>query len=178
VSPREIADIRAKAGRLIAQAGHLKNAEQNAEKNGFLDDVAIDYRGVGYIYAITEKGIDKVSFQQYNPEKHQALTYSELIEYRRQSPQLINDAEIIASINKGVGLEKVNTFITDILKIINESGSKQEAYTSLKSVYDRAAINQLSQQEYLALKDIATMVENVGLDTIFKTTNISNNANL
>lgn len=178
VSPREIADIRAKAGRLIAQAGHLKNAEQNAEKNGFLDDVAIDYRGVGYIYALTEKGIDKVSFQQYNPEKHQALTYSELIEYRRQSPQLVNDAEVIASINKGVGLEKINSFITDILKIINESGSKQEAYTSLKSVYDRAAINQLSQQEYLALKDIATMVENVGLDTIFKTTNISNNANL
>ena len=67
VSPREIADIRAKAGRLIAQAGHLKNAEQNAEKNGFLDDVAIDYRGVGYIYAITKKGLDKVSFQQYNP---------------------------------------------------------------------------------------------------------------
>jgi hypothetical protein len=27
VSPKEIADIRAKAGRLIAQAGHLKNAE-------------------------------------------------------------------------------------------------------------------------------------------------------
>ena len=140
--------------------------------------MAIDYRGVGYIYAITEKGIDKVSFRQYNPEKHQALTYSELIEYRRQSPQLINDAEAIASINKGVGLEKVNSFITDILKIINESGSKQEAYTSLKAVYDRAAVNQLSQQEYLALKDIATMVENVGLDTIFKTTNISNNANL
>lgn len=178
VSPREIADIRAKAGRLIAQAGHLKNAEQNAEKNGFLDDVAIDYRGVGYIYAITEKGLDKVSFQQYNPQKHRALTYSELIEYRRQSPQLINDAEVIASINKGVGLEKVNSFITDILKIINESGSKQEAYTSLKAVYDRADAKQLSQQEYLALKDIAAMVENVGLDTIFKTTNISNNANL
>ena len=101
-----------------------------------------------------------------------------MIEYRRQSPQLINDAEVIASINKGVGLEKVNSFITDILKIINESGSKQEAYTSLKEVYDRADAKQLSQQEYLALKDIAAMVEHVGLDTIFKTTNISNNANL
>jgi hypothetical protein len=144
VSPREIADIRAKAGRLIAQAGHLKNAEQNAEKNGFLDDVAIDYRGVGYIYAMTEKGIDKVSFQQYNPDKHQALTYSELIEYRRQSPQLINDAEVIASINKGVGLEKINTFITDILKVVNDASSKQEAYTSLKAMYGKDAVGQLS----------------------------------
>lgn len=178
VSPREIADIRAKAGRLIAQAGHLKNAEQNAEKNGFLDDVAIDYRGVGYIYAITEKGIDKVSFRQYNPEKHQALTYSELIEYRRQSPQLINDAEVIASINKGVGLEKINTFITDILKIVNDSSSKQEAYTSLQAMYGKDAVGQLSTQDYAAIKDIAQMVEHVGLDTIFKTTNISNNANL
>lgn len=178
VSPREIADIRAKAGRLIAQAGHLKNAEQNAEKNGFLDDVAIDYKGSGYIYAITDKGIDKISFRDYNPEKHQALTYSELIEYRRQSPQLINNAEVIASINKGVGLEKINTFITDILKIVNDSSSKQEAYTSLQSMYGQAAVNQLSTQDYLAIKDIATMVEKVGLDTIFKTTNISNDANL
>jgi hypothetical protein len=144
VSPKEIADIRAKAGRLIAQAGHLKNAEQNAEKNGFLDDIAIDYKGSGYIYAITDKGIDKISFRDYDPEKHQALTYSELIEYRRQSPQLINNAEVISSINKGVGLEKINTFITDILKIVNDSSSKQEAYTSLQSIYGKAAVNQLS----------------------------------
>jgi hypothetical protein len=43
-----------------------------------------------------------------------------------------------------VGLEKINTFITDILKIVNDSSSKQEAYTSLQSIYGKAAVNQLS----------------------------------
>jgi elongation factor Ts len=55
-----------------------------------------------------------------------------------------NDAEVIASINKGVGLEKINTFITDILKVVNDASSKQEAYTSLKAMYGKDAVGQLS----------------------------------
>jgi len=123
VSPREIADIRAKAGRIVAQAGHLKKAEEFVEKNNALDDIAIDHKGS--IYAITDKGVEKILFSKYDPEKHQALTYSELIEYRRQSPQLINNADVIASISRGIGVEKINSYIQDILDKVGQSETKQ-----------------------------------------------------
>lgn len=178
VSPREIANIRAKAGRIIAQAGHLKRAEQSAEKNGYLDDIAVDAKGIGYIYALTDKGIEKVSFTRYNPEKHQALTYGDLVEYRRQSPQLINDADIISAINKGTGVEQANDYIMKILDAVKSTGSKQEAYESLSTIIGRENARRMSTMDHAAIRDIALMADNIGLDTLFKTTRISNDENL
>lgn len=175
VSPREIADIRAKAGRIVAQAGHLKKAEEFVEKNDALDDIAIDHKGS--IYAITDKGIEKVLFSKYDPEKHQALTYSELIEYRRQSPQLINNADVIASISRGIGVEKINGYIQDILDKIGQSETKQEAVESLGSIYG-SAVKNMSVMEFAAIKDLYAIKDKVGMDMLLKTTKVSKNSNL
>lgn len=175
VSPREIADIRAKAGRIVAQAGHLKKAEEFVEKNDALDDIAIDHKGS--IYAITDKGVEKVLFSKYDPEKHQALTYSELIEYRRQSPQLINNADVIASISRGIGVEKINSYIQDILDKVGQSETKQEAIESLGSIYG-SAVKNMSVMEFAAIKDLYTIKDKVGMDMLLKTTKVSKDSNL
>lgn len=175
VSPREIADIRAKAGRIVAQAGHLKKAEEFVEKNDALDDIAIDHKGS--IYAITDKGVEKILFSKYDPEKHQALTYSELIEYRRQSPQLINNADVIASISRGVGIEKINSYIQDILDKVGQSETKQEAIESLGSIYG-SAVKNMSVMEFAAIKDLYAIKDKVGMDMLLKTTKVSKDSNL
>lgn len=175
VSPREIADIRAKAGRIVAQAGHLKKAEESVEKNDALDDIAIDHKGS--IYAITDKGVEKILFSKYDPEKHQALTYSELIEYRRQSPQLINNADVIASISRGVGVEKINSYIQDILDKVGQSETKQEAIESLGSIYG-SAVKNMSVMEFAAIKDLYAIKDKVGMDMLLKTTKVSKDSNL
>lgn len=175
VSPREIADIRAKAGRIVAQAGHLKKAEESVEKNNALDDIAIDHKGS--IYAITDKGVEKVLFSKYDPEKHQALTYSELIEYRRQSPQLINNADVIASISRGIGVEKINSYIQDILDKVGQSETKQEAIESLGSIYGNAVKN-MSVMEFTAIKDLYAIKDKVGMDMLLKTTKVAKDSNL
>lgn len=175
VSPREIADIRAKAGRIVAQAGHLKKAEEFVEKNDALDDIAIDHKGS--IYAITDKGVEKILFSKYDPEKHQALTYSELIEYRRQSPQLINNADVIASISRGIGVEKINSYIQDILDKVGQSETKQEAIESLGSIYG-SAVKNMSVMEFAAIKDLYAIKDKVGMDMLLKTTKVSKDSNL
>jgi hypothetical protein len=175
VSPREIADIRAKAGRIVAQAGHLKKAEEFVEKNDALDDIAIDHKGS--IYAITDKGVEKILFSKYDPEKHQALTYSELIEYRRQSPQLINNADVIASISRGIGIEKINSYIQDILDKVGQSETKQEAIESLGSIYG-SAVKNMSVMEFAAIKDLYAIKDKVGMDMLLKTTKVSKDSNL
>ena len=175
VSPREIADIRAKAGRIVAQAGHLKKAEEFVEKNDALDDIAIDHKGS--IYAITDKGVEKILFSKYDPEKHQALTYSELIEYRRQSPQLVNNADVITSISRGIGVEKINSYIQDILDKVGQSETKQEAIESLGSIYG-SAVKNMSAMEFTAIKDLYAIKDKVGMDMLLKTTKVSKDSNL
>lgn len=179
VDPLEIAQIRAKAGRLIAQAGHLKKAEEHAFAKNALDDVAVDHRG--FIYALTKKGVERVAFSKFNPEKHQALTYSELVELRRQSPQLINDYQSISVISRATSIEETNKFIYDILDKIKESETKTEAVTTLRAIDARVGgsrVKAMSDADFMALKDIAYLADKVGLDTVFKTSQLSQNSNL
>lgn len=174
--PREIAEMRAKAGRLVAQAGHLKKAEDHAFQKSALDDIAVDQKG--YIYAQTKKGIEKISFSKYNPAIHQALTYGELVEERRQSPQLINDRDVISAIGRATSIEETNKFIYEILDKVKTSKTKVEAIESLKSITGRYAAGQMTQAEYLALKDIATAADIVGLGTFFETSQLHKNSNM
>lgn len=175
-SPREIAQIRAKAGRLIAQAGHLKKAEEHAFAKSALDDIAVDQKG--YIYAQTKNGVEKISFSKYNPAIHQALTYGELVEERRQSPQLINDSDVISAIGRATSIEETNKFIYEILDKVKTSKTKVEAIESLKSITGRYAAGQMTQSEYLALKDIAQAADIVGLGTFFETSQLHKNSNM
>ena len=95
------------ANRIIKQSDYLDKAIDFADKNESLNDIAVDPRG--YIYAIDESGkVEKVRFNQFNTNKHQAWTYGELAEYRRNSPDLINNSDIITSIGNSVGIEKIN----------------------------------------------------------------------
>ena len=174
--PREIAEMRAKAGRLVAQAGHLKKAEDHAFQKSALDDIAVDQKG--YIYAQTKKGIEKISFSKYNPAIHQALTYGELVEERRQSPQLINDRDVIATIGRATSIEETNKFIYEILDKVKTSKTKVEAIESLKSITGRYAAGQMTQAEYLALKDIAQAADIVDLGTVFETSQLHKNSNM
>lgn len=174
--PREIAEMRAKAGRLVAQAGHLKKAEDHAFQKSALDDIAVDQKG--YIYAQTKKGIEKISFSKYNPAIHQALTYGELVEERRQSPQLINDRDVIATIGRATSIEETNKFIYEILDKVKTSKTKAEAIESLKSITGRYAAGQMTQAEYLALKDIAQAADIVDLGTVFETSQLHKNSNM
>jgi hypothetical protein len=179
VDPLEIAQIRAKAGRLIAQAGHLKKAEEHAFAKNALDDIAVDHRG--FIYALTKKGVERVAFSKFNPDKHQALTYSELVELRRQSPQLINDYQSISVISRATSIEETNKFIYEILDKVKESETKTEAVTTLRAIDARVGGNRvkaMSDADFMALKDIAYMADKVGLDTVFKTSQLSQNSNL
>ena len=98
------------ANRIIKQSDYLDKAIDFADKNESLNDVAVDSNG--YIYAVGDSGkVEKIRFDKFNINKYQALTYGELAEYRRNSPDLINNSDIIKSIGNSIGIEKINKFI-------------------------------------------------------------------
>lgn len=173
---KRIADIRTKATTLISHAGFLAKAEEHIVNQEAMGDVAVDHKG--FIYAINQKGeVQKVPFAKFNRQKHQALTYGELIELRRESPQLINDTDVMTTINRGIGTTKINSFIQDILSKVGSAENKQEAYELLSTLKGSKA-QQLPTADYLAIKDLATIANQVGVDMLFKTTRVSNDPNL
>ncbi len=177
VNSQTLASIRSDANRIIKQSKFLDNAFEMANKNGTFGDVAIDPNG--YIYAYTKEGtVKKVRFNEFDNKKYQALSYSELIEYRRNAPDAIDNSDMIQAIGQSVGIEKINKFIQDILTKVGTSENKQEAYESLKYLIGNAKAGQLTQEKYAALRAVASAADQVGLDTIFKTGEYSKNSNV
>jgi hypothetical protein len=65
-----------------------------------------------------------------------------------------------------------------ILDAVKSTGSKQEAYESLSTIIGKENARRMSTMDHAAIRDIALMADNIGLDTLFKTTRISNDENL
>ena len=176
ISPREISEVRKMANRIIKQSDYLDKAIDFADKNESLNDVAVDSNG--YIYAVGDSGkVEKIRFDKFNINKYQALTYGELAEYRRNSPDLINNSDIIKSIGNSIGIEKINKFIQDILDKVGESENKTEAYAMLKTILPNGP-RQMSQQDYDALIALSQASGQIGLDTLFKTSELNKNSNV
>lgn len=177
VSSQTLAALRSDANRIIKQSDYLNKAFDVANKNGTLGDTAVDQNG--YIYAYDSEGkVQKIQFKKYDASKYQALTYSELIEYRRNAPDAIDNADMIKTVGQSVGTEQINKFIQDILTKIGTTETKQEAYQSLKNMLGSAQAGQLTQEKYDALKTVAEAADQIGLDAIFKTGEYSKNSNV
>lgn len=176
ISSSQLASVRSMANRIIKHSSYLDTAISTAKDNKALGDTAVDRDG--FIYATDQDGkLQKVAFNKFDTSKYNALSYAELAEYRRNSPDLINNSDIIKTIQSGIGSEKINDFIQGILSKIGQSETKQEAYESIASIQ---GINPktISNQELSALQSVAEAAQQIGLDSIFKTEQFRKNSNV
>lgn len=168
VSSTELALLRSEANRIIKQSQYLDKSIEYAQKNESLGDIAIDQNG--YIFALDAEGkVKKVEFKKYDTNNFQALTYGELAELRRNSPELVNNYDIIQTIGSSIGVQKINDFIQNILSKVGESQNKQEAYETLGALLGKANVKQMSQQEYNAIVGLSQVYDKMGADAVFKT---------
>lgn len=181
IDRNELARLRSMTNSVLQHSDQLKTAQQFADKNMSLDDVAIDQNG--YIYAYNQNGkVSKVSFSDFDPENYQALSVGELIEYRRNSPDAVGNSDIIKTIGNSVGIEKINTFIQDILSKVGSTSSHREAMETLKDLMTSAGSPQelkyMSVEEYDAIRRTAAAAKQIGLDTLFATERSTENSNI
>lgn len=175
VSSSEVQAINAQINRVVQNAKYLEAAEKQAIKNDALADVAVDDKG--YMYVMTEKGLDKKHFSKFNAEKEQALTVSDLINYRKNVPSLAFNNDYIQTISTSIGTTKIQEYITGILSSIGDSTSATDAYTNLATILGRDA-KKLTEQEYKALASMAQVAQQVGLDAVLKESIKSKDSNM
>ena len=167
VNKRQLYALQAYANRIVKQSEYLENAEKRADQNGALDEFAVDSKG--YLYVPTEEGgVQKVHASQFNASQQRALTVGELIEYRRFSPDLVDDTSIATTIGNNIGIEKINDYIQGILKAVGSTDDASEAYVNLGSIVGRAAARKPNEQQMAAMKELYELAQQIGPDAIFK----------
>lgn len=166
ISNRQIRSLQAYANQIIRQSEYLQDAEKIADKNNAFGEVAVSARG--FLYILDKSGkINRIHASKYNPEKQQALTVGELIEHRKFNPTEVDDSEIATTISTCIGIDKINDYISGIIKTIGESVDQREAYEDLATIVGKKA-KKPSNTQYEDLQSLYTLYQKLGPDAIFK----------
>lgn len=136
-------------------ANFNKNEYDNAFKivseNGGINEVAINDRG--QLYCMNQKGDFKlltIEQLKQNPE-YQALTNSELLNFRAYYPQMAYNNDILKVVQNGIGMESINKMIKDIISNLGTTSISKEGYSSKQA---NQIINGISLLQEAILKGV------------------------
>lgn len=169
-------ELQSLANRIIQNNKYMDEAVKRAETNGAIDDYAIDQ--VGFIYTADQKGqIKKIAFSDFDPSKNRALSINELIQYRRFSPDMAYDVDSVNTIGNSVGIDKINSYIIDIINKVGTASTKSQAFVELSSLLGKSAKEPSSTQKQ-ALESLSDVLNKQGLDLFVKVTTEQKTANM
>ena len=178
VSPAAIRGLEAQANRIIQQANYLNRAENFAEKNQAMGEIAVGSKG--QLYTQDEDGnIRTDGMSEYDPEKHgYALTVGDLIEQRKFNPNKAYDTDLTQTINNNIGMQKITEYIQGIIKTVGDSQTTSEAYTDLASYIGKEYAKRPTEAQLKNLQNLAEALQQLGPDAIFKNKQIMKSRNL
>ena len=177
ISNRQIRNLQSYANQIIKQSEYLTRAENTAEKNNALSEIAVSARG--YLYVPDENGsIKQIHASKFDPENQQALTVGELIEHRKFNPSEVDDSDIATTIGTNIGIDKINDYIQDIIKTVGEASNTSEAYTDLAQLFGREAAKRPTAQQQEQIQNLYSLYQTLGPDAIFKIKESSSSKNI
>lgn len=167
------ANIASKYLQVLSQmniANFNKNEYDNAFKivsnNGGLNEVAINDRG--QLYCISQDGDFKlltVEQLKENPD-YQALTNSELLNFRAYYPQMAYNNDILKVVQNGIGMDSINKMIKEIINNLGTTSVSKEGYSSKQA---NQIINGVSLLQDAILKGVMyENTSNMSIDGLYK----------
>lgn len=178
VNKSALYSLQAEANRIVQQHSYLKKAEETAEKNEAIGEIAVGDKG--QLFTLSNNGdITQVSSSEYDVSKHgHALTVGELIEHRKFNPSQAFDSQITQVVRANLGMTKINDWITKIIKSVGSADTTNEAYTDLASYVGQEAAKRPTESQLKALQDMYGTLQQLGPEAIFKTTDRQKQKNL
>ena len=177
ISSRIVRKIEAQINRVVQQATYLQKAEDRAQTNDALGEIAVGDRGE--LFVVDGQDIKKVSIGDYNIEKHgPALTVNELIEQRKFNPTQAYDTDITTAIGNNIGMSKISDYIQKIVASVGSSETSSEAYIDLAGIVGREAVKRPSEVQLQTIQQLSRLAQTMGMDAIFKETNFMKQENV
>lgn len=138
------------------------NAFDIVSKNGGINELAINDRG--QLYCVNQEGDFRLLTlgELKQNSDYQALTNSDLLYYRYESPKLANNNDLIKVVKNGIGMETVTKMIQDNISNLGTSTESNEGYI-------RTQANQLINglQDFMKAQDQAGDY-NASVDNLYK----------
>ena len=108
-------------------------AYDKVSSNGGINEVAINERG--YLYCTNGEDFKLMTIDQLKDSngEYQALTNSELLQYRAHNTSFANKNQMLYIVKNGIGIETINKLINDSIGNLGSSSDSQEGYSSTKS---------------------------------------------
>lgn len=147
----EMYKISALSNRVIQNSKYMDKAVEQATNNDALEQYAVDQRG--FVYTMDSKGnISSKSLSTFDAQKDRALTISELINFRRFSPEMAQRTDVINTVGNSIGMTKINDYILKIIEKVGKATSKQEAYIDVAGIVGQQVAKEPSSAQKAALE--------------------------
>lgn len=175
-SRHSVYNLLGKANKIIHNSDMIEKAIVESSKNEGLGELALT--STGGMYVRDEEGkLGIVSTSEFDREKHQALTVSDLNKARRYDSNLAFDQNVISSIQNSVGIPKISE---QVFQIINHFGSdeyKNESYVSKSGIKGagEGIIGEIKDKkptdaQAAGLKKLRDTYQSMGMEGIYKIT--------
>lgn len=117
LSMREILQAQKLANSVKQNYASYKTAESSLESQDAWSEPATSARGWLYIIDPETKKVINVSPTEYDPQKHgYALTNQDLMNLRREYPELAFDSSILDNIAQSVGMKTITDYVANAIK--------------------------------------------------------------
>ena len=91
------------------------NAVKNLDEQNAWGDVAIDSRGYMYVYD-SDGNISTVNPNEFNPQKHMALTNEQLLGMRERSSKFAMNSNLLNNMSGTVGMKTVQDYLLELVE--------------------------------------------------------------
>lgn len=177
VNKRALYSLQAQANRIIQQADYLRKAEEHAEKNESLGEIAVG--GRGELFVLDGHKIKSVSASEYDINKYgAAMTVGELIEHRKFNPSQVGDTELTRVINDNLGMSQISEYLQKVIATVGSASTTDEAYVDLAGYVGREAAKKPTAAQLESLQRVYSIIQQYGPNALFKLKNTVEGRNL
>lgn len=129
----------------------FKNAQTIVEKNGGLNEIAIDENGRLIVQDTNTGAMNRLTVEQFNqlqaedPNRFKALTNFNLLDCRAQNNHFAFSNDILRTISNGIGEKTVTEMLQRALNDIGTTTLKQEGYSEKAANRIKGGISLMEQ---------------------------------
>lgn len=140
LSMRDILQAQQLANSVKQNYASYKTAEQSLESQDAWAEPATSARGWLYVIDNESKKVSTVAPTDFDPNKQTPLTNQDLMNYRRENPDMAFASDILDNLASSVGMKTITDYVSGIIKDFgktNITGYSEKQTNSIKAGMDK-----------------------------------------
>ena len=167
--------LTSKANLIINQANSMNEAVKQAYQNDGMEEIAVSTKG--HLFAQDKNGnIKQMTMSEYDKKRdsYYALTVNDLSRARMYDTNLSFNAETISAIQNSIGINKISSYMFDIIGKIRKESIINEGFIDKSALKEQIGSmtngRSPNDKELKGIQELANIYHTLGKDGIYKVT--------